>query len=104
MKKILLCSVAALFVSSVVLAQTPTLQSVTDNGNNLTTNPIKVQGLGALFALKGDGGRYVHWTNTANTEVAWIGYGSSGSNSFGIANSLGDITLYSSLLDIRPGL
>lgn len=98
MKKFLLGSVAMLFVSGVVLAQT--LQSVTDNGNNLTTNPIKVQGTGALFALKGDWNRYIHWTNAASTEVAWMGYGIT-NTSFGIANGLGDISLYSSLLDIK---
>ncbi|WP_343307888.1 hypothetical protein AAHN97_12125 [Chitinophaga niabensis] len=98
MKRIFLSSFAVLFVSSVVLAQD--LQTVTSNGNE-TNKRIIVNGLGALFALKGDAGRYIHWTNSDNIEKAWVGYGSSGSNSFGIANSLGDITVYSSLFDVR---
>lgn len=98
MKKFLVSSMAALFVSSAVLAQD--LQTVTNNGNE-TTNRLIVNGTGGLFALKGNDGRYVHWTNSDNAEKAWVGYGSSGSNSFGIANSLGDITVYSSLFDVR---
>lgn len=95
-----LCTVIFLLACGVVSAQN--LQDVTTGfGNNLTTNPIRVQGTGALFALKGNDSRYIHWVNATDVEKAWIGYGTAGSNSFGIANRLGDIIMYSSLLDIR---
>ncbi|SIN83639.1 hypothetical protein [Chitinophaga niabensis] len=100
MKKSLVSSVAVLFVSSAVLAQTPpTLQSVTNNGNE-TNNRIILNAVGGLLALKGDEGRYVHWINSANTEVAWMGFGTTGSNAFGIRNAIGPTIMFSSILDI----
>lgn len=91
---------AMLFLLACGVASAQNLQAVTDSGN-ITTKPIKVQGEGGLFALKGNDGRYIHWITATDVEKAWIGYGTTGSNSFGIANSLGDITMYSSLFDIR---
>jgi hypothetical protein len=98
MKRILLSSMAALFVSGAVLAQD--LETVTGNGNTTPSNII-IDGVGERLVLRGDEGRYVQWRNSLNNEVAWIGYGTTGSNAFGVYNGLGTMILQSSLLDIR---
>lgn len=93
-----LCTVLFLLDCGVASAQT--LQDVTNNGN-ATTVPIYSNGVGARYILHGDQGRYVQWRASNQNQVAWIGYGTTGSNTFGFYNVLGGMFMQSSLLDIK---
>lgn len=86
-----------------ITGESDTLTSVTGRGASTPSN-MTIANTNPIFILKdtdnsgtgvGQVG-YISFQDSGNTERAWIGYGSAGSNNFTITNNKGDVVLSAS--------